>query len=181
MRRVARKIFDFLKMLALLGLLAVASAWLAKQSEVSFVGEARVVDGDSLFIRGEEIRLLGIDAPEFRQTCSEAGAGTTFECGKDALRFLRTITRGQDLECVGSERDKYDRLLAVCYSDGTDVNREMVLQGWAVSFGDYESEEGIAQREKRGMWAGSFDAPSRWRREAHEAHAVNWLNSLSFW
>lgn len=181
MRRLGRKLVDFAKTLLLLGVLAVASAWLAKQSEVSFQGAARVVDGDSLFLRDEEIRLFGIDAPEFRQTCAKAEPGQTFDCGRQSLRYLRDLARAEETECTGGERDKYDRLLALCYSSGVELNREMVLQGWAVSFGDYEAEEAIARSEKRGMWAGSFDAPAQWRRQARETHASSWLNSLKFW
>lgn len=178
---LARKIADFLRMLIILGLVAVASAWLAKQSEVSYSGVPRFVDGDSLFLAGEEIRMLGIDAPEYNQTCLQDDAAASFACGKQALVFLKQIARGGDLVCEGWEHDKYDRLLATCYSGDLDLNREMVLKGWAVSFGDYEAEELIAKREQRGLWAGSFDAPSRWRRQSNEAHAGSWISRLKFW
>jgi len=32
-------------------------------------GPARVIDGDTIAIGGERIRLHGIDAPEMKQTC----------------------------------------------------------------------------------------------------------------
>ncbi len=41
----------------------------------------------------------------------------------------------------------------------------MVQQGWAVSYGDYRNEEVVARREKRGIWAGSFEVPYQWRKE----------------
>ena len=36
-------------------------------------GIARVIDGDTLEIGGKRIRLHGIDAPERRQSCEDAG------------------------------------------------------------------------------------------------------------
>jgi endonuclease YncB( thermonuclease family) len=35
---------------------------------------ARVVDGNSLKLAGEDIRLIGIDAPEGSQICQRAGS-----------------------------------------------------------------------------------------------------------
>ncbi len=53
---------------AILILLLTLSPAVALASEV-ITGPARVVDGDTLEIAGERIRLHGIDAPETNQTC----------------------------------------------------------------------------------------------------------------
>ena len=37
------------------------------------VGKPRVIDGNTIEIAGERIRLHGIDAPEAKQTCAAAG------------------------------------------------------------------------------------------------------------
>ena len=50
--------------------MAGGSVWLAKQNEVNLKGQYKIIDGDSLIVNGQEIRLLGIDAPEYRQECS---------------------------------------------------------------------------------------------------------------
>lgn len=181
MKRLIWKLYDFLRMLALLGLVALGSAWLASLSEVGLAGKPRFVDGDSLFLQGQEIRLLGIDAPEIRQECRSADGAQAIACGRQALAFVRGFSESGELVCTGWEYDKYDRLLAICKQDDVELNRELVMNGWAVSFGAYEAEEAVARREQRGMWAGSFQPPSQWRNENRQAHSVNWLNRLKFW
>jgi hypothetical protein len=51
------------------------------------VGQASVVDGDRLEIRGVRIRLFGVDAPESAQTCLEDGA-KLYRCGQKAALAL---------------------------------------------------------------------------------------------
>ncbi len=46
-------------------------------------GKPRVIDGDTLEIAGERIRLHGVDAPESEQTC--VADGTRWHCA-DPLR-----------------------------------------------------------------------------------------------
>ena len=50
-------------------------------------GTASVIDGDTIEIRGERIRLDAIDAPESSQLCGDA-ASKRYRCGqKSALRL----------------------------------------------------------------------------------------------
>jgi endonuclease YncB( thermonuclease family) len=46
------------------------------------------------------------------------------------------------------------------------VNRELVWQGWAVTYlgHEYDTEEDEARRERRGLWNGLFERPSEWRK-----------------
>src|SRR5205807_160216 len=50
----------------------IGGAWYKHWDATPLVGTALVVDGDSLEISGARIRLTGIDAPEMRQTCTDA-------------------------------------------------------------------------------------------------------------
>src|ERR1700730_15860074 len=50
----------------------IGGAWYKHWDAKPLVGAALVVDGDSLEISGARIRLTGIDAPEMRQTCTDA-------------------------------------------------------------------------------------------------------------
>lgn len=132
------------------------------------VGHAFVADGDSIRIGTIRIRLEGIDAPEWDQTCVDAG-GATWACGRTATRQLRERVRGATLSCLPRATDRYGRMVATCsLPDGTDVNAWLVREGWAIAFGfagAYASEEAEAKAAKRGIWAGSFIAPREWRRQ----------------
>lgn len=142
------------------------------------VGRAWIVDGDSIRIAGTSIRLEGIDAPEWDQTCADSN-GRTWRCGQAATRELREHIGGRELTCRPRALDRYGRTVANCsLPDGTDVNAWLVRRGWAVAFGFtniYGSEEAEAKSEKRGIWAGSFVYPSEWRRQkSNHRHRWSW-------
>jgi endonuclease YncB( thermonuclease family) len=132
------------------------------------VGQAWIVDGDSLRMGGRSIRLDGIDAPEWDQTCLDAN-GRTWRCGRAASRALRERIHGQTVSCQPRAIDRYGRTIAVCtLADGGDVNAWMVRQGWAIASGFsgiYASEEAEAKAAKRGIWDGTFISPASWRRQ----------------
>ncbi|HEY2134514.1 MAG TPA: thermonuclease family protein [Xanthobacteraceae bacterium] len=130
------------------------------------VGRAWVVDGDTIHVAGNRIRLEGIDAPERDQSCNDAD-GRAWLCGQAATRQLRERIRGQSLTCRPRARDVYGRVVAACaLPDGADVDAWLVRQGWAVATGElYAAEQAEARTEKRGIWAGSFMLPREWRRQ----------------
>jgi endonuclease YncB( thermonuclease family) len=132
------------------------------------VGQAWIVDGDSIRMAGRSIRLDGIDAPEWDQTCLDAG-GQTWRCGRAASRALRERTRGQTVSCRPRALDRYGRTVAVCaLADGSDINAWMVRQGWAIASGFsriYAAEAAEAKAARRGIWDGTFITPAEWRRQ----------------
>lgn len=169
-------------MIGIFALLALVSALLAVYSSEDIDGRAHVIDGDSLKIQGREIRLVGIDAPEFRQLCLKGKASPQkYECGRMAAQHLKSLVSFRDVGCSGSGDDKYRRLLAICTVEGTDINREMVLSGWAVSSGDYEVEEAAAEEGARGVWQGEFENPAQWRRSRLEEKSGGWLSRVFGW
>ena len=134
----------------------------------AIIGKAWVIDGDTVVISSIHIRLEGIDAPETDQTCTDAN-GKSWLCGQTATRELRGFIGGRELTCDKRAEDRYGRTLAVCkLPDGSDVNAWLVQQGWALATGFvkmYESEQDEAEAAKRGIWAGTFTQPWKWRQE----------------
>jgi endonuclease YncB( thermonuclease family) len=129
-------------------------------------GRYHVADGDSVTYNGQRVRLQGIDAPELNQTCKDAN-GEDYECGKDARKALRNIIGAGEIRCTVTGNDRYGRKLAYCKRGKTDINREMVRQGWAIAYSrhltTYSLVEADARRAKRGLWAGSFEEPQAYR------------------
>lgn len=145
---------------------AALVAWASPAAAETLSGVASVIDGDTLEIHGERIRLHGIDAPESGQHCRYAG--TLQRCGQQAANALAEMIGRQAVRCEGKERDRYGRLIAVCYSGEANLNASMVRSGWALAYvqysRDYVLHEQMAAQERQGMWRYEFDAPWDYRR-----------------
>ncbi|MFK5980008.1 MAG: thermonuclease family protein [Rhizobiaceae bacterium] len=162
--------FDFIVAFSFLGAVGALVLFLTAKTEREISGGVKIVDGDSLFVNGEEVRLRGLDAPESQQLC--VIRGQQWPCGREASRHLRQLVSRKKVNCNGSNHDRYGRLLAKCYAGGLELGLTMVRDGWAVGFGDYEREEAIAKAANKGIWAGDFDIPQDWRR--HERSIDRW-------
>jgi endonuclease YncB( thermonuclease family) len=143
-------------------LLALSSA-AHGQAPVFGVGQAK--DGDSLTVGGKEVRLYGIDAPEWDQSCQRGGQD--WSCGSAAADRLAQLVTGKNVVCSTVGTDEHKRILGRCMVGATDVNRAMVASGHAVAFrrysSDYVSAEDSAKANKRGIWSGTFQMPSDYR------------------
>lgn len=145
-------------------------------------GAFRAVDGDTLTLSRQRLRLAGIDAPEKAQRC---GADpSTWACGVAATRALGERV-GPQTVCAGTKRDRYRRLLVRCTGPGGDINEEMVRLGLAVGYGDYATEEREAREARRGIWSGPFERPADWRKARRmeaEDHALwDWIGEVWQW
>lgn len=160
MRRFRRSFKRYFVSFVTVAILAFLVAWLEHVNAERFDGVPRVVDGDSLQMGEEKVRLVGIDAPELRQVCQKEAKD--YRCGAVAREHLQSLVQGQ-VECVSEGTDKYGRTLAECFSGDKSLNAQMVLAGWAVAYGGYGWQEAQARLGGRGLWAGDFDMPQEWR------------------
>lgn len=171
---------DGLLTILFLGLVWLAANRLAGGGE-TVTGQPRVVDGDTLAIGRDRIRLIGIDAPESAQICERNGRD--WDCGQEARRHLARLIGKAGVACEGRADDRYGRRLAICAAGGEDLNARMVEDGFAVAFGNYEAEEADARARRAGLWAGTFDQPRDWRaRHGGMAEAphidMDWIKAL---
>ncbi len=123
-------------------------------SGVESVEVEKVIDGDSFRLKGgQEVRLIGIDAPEY----GKPGA----DIAKD---FLENIIYGRKiiLRTDGENTDKYGRLLRHVQAGDIFINREMVKKGYArvkyilpgsKSGKDFLKLQHEAESSKSGLWA----------------------------
>lgn len=162
------KVLDNLAAFLVLLLLAGTVAVLRQCGQDRVDGPVVVMDGDSLRVGGLEVRLSGFDAPELHQTCLKDNR--PYACGEVAKSELAHLVAGQAVSCRIEGKDRYGRSLGRCSAEGDDIGRRMVRQGFAVAYGGYAAEEAEARRERLGLWAGSFEAPSEWRKRNPVPH-----------
>jgi len=97
------------------------------RGEAPLSGVATVIDGDTLEIHGQRIRLQGIDAPESGQSCDRAGR--QYRCGQQAALALADGIGRRTVRCEPQGQDRYRRVIAICRLGEEDLNRWMVANG----------------------------------------------------
>jgi endonuclease YncB( thermonuclease family) len=124
--------------------------------------ETRVVDGDTVVIRGERIRIAYIDAPETGQV----HLGTGADAGRAATAALRRFldeAQGK-IEVLPIDTDAYGRTVAMLRIGPYDVGLTLVKMGMAIAGRDapepYKEAEAWARAKKVGLWRdGGFVPP----------------------
>lgn len=132
----------------------VAAAILLAFPSYALAG-VRVMDGDTLSLNGEVMRLHGIDAPEAAQICKGRN-GKNWPCGTAATRYLRGLVKQDSVRCDRLEHDAYGRTIAICHAGGVELNAAMVEAGLAWAFRKYSFKynrlENRARKSGKGIW-----------------------------
>jgi endonuclease YncB( thermonuclease family) len=134
-----------------------------------------VADGDTITIIGDEntqykIRLNAIDAPEKSQ-----------DFGQKSKQQLSNYVFGKDVTVKWKSKDKYGRVLGTVFVGNTDINLQMVRDGFAHHYKRFDNSpayaaaETEARQNRRGLWSdpnpiqpedyrhrGTSAAPSDW-------------------
>lgn len=99
----------------------------------TITGRAAVLEGDTIEINNQKIRLHGIDAPQHRQTCHDR-RGLLYRCGLKSKTALDLFLWRNEITCRILSTDKYGRKLANCSLGQVDVADWLVRQGHALAF-----------------------------------------------
>ena len=143
-----------------------------------FYGKAKIIDGDTIHIGKQKIRLFGIDAPEKKQKCKKPYLNlyifavlnfqNNYNCGNASTKALIKKINGKSIKCISSTKDRYKRYIAICYLEELDLNKWMVKNGYAIAYKRYSKKyvanEEYAKENKLGLWRGTFVRPEEWRR-----------------
>jgi len=158
-----------MKRTLLLSLALLSFPTLATQLECRVVG---ISDGDTLTCltaerRQVKVRLAEIDTPESHQPY-----GTRAKQALSDLAFQRNVRL--DVQAT----DRYGRTVARVYVGQIDVNAEMIRQGAAWVYRQYNRDKSLltleaeARQAKRGLWAlpeSERVAPWEWRKNGGHA------------
>ena len=139
----------------------------SNQNQIKISGKAKIIDGDTIHVENNKIRLHGIDAPELNQNCNYKNKD--WECGQQSKNFLIQLIDSYEVNCQVTGVDKYKRYIGICYVNKLNINKMMVKNGWAIAYRyyskDYTDEEFIAKKIKVGIWKGEFEEPYIFRKK----------------
>lgn len=145
---------------------------------VVLIGTPRIVDGDTIIL--EElfnIRVIGIDAPESKQTCLDS-KGREYACGKQSTEYLQNLVGKGRVKCEIRGIGRFGRHTGLCYNmKDVNLNKAMVRNGQAVVSTYppilFAKEENEAIKEKLGVWQGTLRHPHCFRHQKKQDWSIS--------
>ena len=139
-------------------LVSLFFAFIDAKAEVLIGKVVGITDGDTITVLDKEktehkIRLMGIDAPEKKQSY-----------GNESKKALSNYIFQKDVTVEYKKIDRYMRKVGKVILDKQDICLQMVKDGMAWHYKDYEKEQSKTDRdlysleevnarnEKRGLW-----------------------------
>jgi endonuclease YncB( thermonuclease family) len=116
-----------------------------------------VVDGDTLRLGDQVVRLAGIAAPARGSVCHGAGQGgagrVDIDCGAAAANALAMLVHGSAVDCTIRGHDGEGRPVGNCRAGATGLSEALVMDGWArAETADLRETETAARTAGRGIW-----------------------------
>lgn len=106
-----------------------------------------ISDGDTMTLlvdsKPVKIRLANIDAPEKKQPF-----------GQKSKQSLSSLCWGKNAEYVTQTIDRYKRVVALVYCDGTAVNKAQVAAGMAWTYPKYNKDAALPAMEQNARLTG---------------------------
>ena len=116
------------------------------------IGKAKIIDGDTIVIKGEKIRFAGIDTPERNKI------GHNFSKIKLKQKIGNNI-----IICIREPKlDPWGRTVAECFIGHESISSYMVKNGYACDYVKYSkkkyvTEQNYAKSNKLGIWNMNFE------------------------
>lgn len=130
-------------------------------------GSVRVISGDTLEMYGRIFQLFGVAAPVVSQTCANK-QGRAYNCGREAAAWLKNWIEDAELECRVIQQDTKGNMIGTCSYGPYDLGAALVNSGWALAYTKYTDVyypyEVQAQKNRRGLWQGTFYKPWDWKK-----------------
>jgi micrococcal nuclease len=133
-----------------------------------------ILDGDTIEVlrnrTTERVRLVGIDCPEKKQPF-----------GQRAKQATSSLSFGRNVTVHSAGKDRYGRTLGtVELTDSTNLNHELVRQGWCWWYWKYAPEdiflailEAGARDAKKGLWVDPAPVPPwEWRKRGKRLQLI---------
>lgn len=160
-----RRLWTRIAALAIAVCLALLGINVASNRAAETEPAVHVIDGDTLQLDGQVLRLSGIDAPEIGQTCFEGS--DPWPCGMTAALALQKLIDLSLPEFRCEVQPAEPLPIAVCEASREDVAEVMLRQGHAIALADssfdYRNAEQDAKTASLGIWHSKLTLPSDWR------------------
>lgn len=175
--------------ISLIGLLGGAIGYLASNIALYFrppivastflSGPAKVVDGNTLVIKGQIVRLYGVDAPEYDQKCTNV-EGQEWPCGRVAVENLNELVAlaHAHVRCREQGQASPRGVEAVCEAGGRNLNERMLARGFAWAKAEqgikhYANIEQLARGYGRGVFQAENAPPWEYRAQKEAEREVD--------